>query len=126
MVSLLHARRNGLELVGALRRRGENLFITPHVVFELYRGVRRSGDSVSENRLVSRFIEKFRVLQFEREAALLAARMSEHLDEVGLQIPELDLFIAASAVVWGDGVIVTADTRHFRRLTRFGVVTRQA
>jgi len=33
----------------------------------------------------------------------------------------IDLFIAASAIVWGDGEILSRDTTHFRRLRSFGL-----
>lgn len=71
--------------------------------------------------MIARLNEKFRVLPFDREAALLAARMADALEAAGQEIPELDLFIAASAVVWGDGVVITRDTEHFRRLRPFGL-----
>jgi predicted nucleic acid-binding protein len=61
------------------------------------------------------------LLPFDREAAKLAARMGAVLKQGGLQVPDLDLFIAASAIVWGDGEIVTRDAGHFRRLRPFGL-----
>lgn len=81
---------------------------------------------MAESRLIARLGEKFRLLPFDREAALFAARMADSLEADGLEIPELDLFIAASAVVWGDGVVVTRDTAHFRRLRHFGVKVHEA
>lgn len=64
----------------------------------------------------------FRILPFDRRSALLAGAMASVLDSEGERIPEGDILIAASSIVWGDGVIVTADSAHFRRLRRFGLV----
>ena len=73
------------------------------------------------HRLADMISERFRMLPFDREAALLAARMDEALRERGEEVPVVDLFIAASAVVWGDSAVITANERHFRRLHEFGL-----
>ena len=70
---------------------------------------------------MNRLGERFRFLPFEREAAKLAARMANALQESGSPIPEIDVFIAASAIVWGDREVVARDLEHFRRLRPFGL-----
>jgi len=121
MVDLLRGRPKAESIIGELIKAGETLFVTPHVFYELYRGVRRAPDPRAEHRLIARIGEKFRLLPFDRDAAQLAARMGDSLEDQGLDIPELDLFIASSAVVWGDGIVLTRDLRHFLRLRAFGV-----
>ena len=96
---MVRARPRAVTLVERLTAARERLFVTPHVFYELYRGVRRAADPAAESRWVSRLGEKFRMLPFDREAALLAARMADWLEDAGLGIPELDLFLAATAMV---------------------------
>jgi predicted nucleic acid-binding protein len=47
--------------------------------------------------------------------------MADAFEQEGSPVPDLDLFIAASAGVWGDGIVLTRDIAHFGRLRRFGV-----
>ena len=121
MVDLLHRRLRGEQAIGRLISTHEPLFVTPHIFYELFRGVRRAHNPDAERRLIARVGERFRSLPFDREAASLAARMADYLEEQGQSIPEIDLYIAASAIVWGDGVVVTGDVEHFQRLAPFGL-----
>lgn len=107
--------------VEALIRAKRDLFITPHVLFELWRGVARAPDPGAEATGIRRLRERFRVLPFDAQTAELAARMMAHLEARGQAIPEMDAFIAASAVVYGDGIVVTNDNDHFGRLSAFGL-----
>jgi predicted nucleic acid-binding protein len=115
-----------VRVVDELIRERRDLFVEPHVDFELYRGVRGAPDPRAALRWINRIGERFRILPFEREAAQLAAQMDQALRRDGLQIPNIDLFIAASSLVWGDGEVVTRDTAHFRCLRRFGLRLREA
>jgi len=121
MVDLLQGRPETVRFVEELIRSRQDLFFTPHVLYELSRGVRQAHDPASQARRIARLGERFRILPFEREAAVLSSRMAETLADRGEEIPLLDVFIAASALVWGDGVVVTRDLEHFRRLGPFGI-----
>ncbi len=98
--------------------------VTPHILFELYRGVSRGPNPKREVLEIERLGRTFRLLPFEREAARLAGKMAEFLRDEGIEVADLDLLIAASAIVWGDGEIVTRDVAHFGRLGRFGLKVR--
>jgi predicted nucleic acid-binding protein len=121
VIDLLRRDRLATREVEALIRAKRDLFITPHVVFELWRGVRRAPDPEAEAVGIRRLRETFRVLPFYAEAARLAAKMSSYLEERGQPIPDMDIFIAATAVAHGDGVVVTDDEDHFGRLAAFGL-----
>lgn len=102
-------------------RAHRQLSVTPHVYYELYRGVSSARAPGKELRWIDELGARFRLLPFDREAAKLAARMGGALQRDGLSVPERDLFIAATAIVWGDGEIITRDVGHFRRLRAFGL-----
>lgn len=70
--------------------------------------------------------ERFRILPFDRQAAILSARMATYLEARGLAIPERDIFIAASAIEYGAGIVITRDGNHFGRLTPFGLTVLEA
>ena len=97
-----------------------DLFVTPHVLFEVLRGIPRARQPGLEAQRFNSLRSRFRVLPFDAEAARLAARMAQFLDEKGSPIPHVDLFIAATAIIHGDGLVVT-DDEHFRNLAPFGL-----
>lgn len=121
MVDLVRGRASAENALKPLVAKRVPLYVTPHIFFELFRGVRRAPDPEGELRRISRVGERFRSLPFDREAAFLAARMADYLEEQGERIPETDLYIAASAILWGDGLIVTRDVARFRRFAPFGL-----
>lgn len=102
-------------------RDGRDLQIAPHVLFEVLRGIARSSKPEVEAAVFRRIGERLRVLPFDRAPARLAARMAGFLDERGTAVPDNDLFIAASAMVYGDGAVITDDREHFARLAPFGL-----
>jgi predicted nucleic acid-binding protein len=83
-----------------------DLRLTPHILFEVYRGILRAGRRPEEEGL-DRLRETFGTLPYERHAAREVARIAEVLRRDGNEIPLGDLCIAASTIVWGDGEIVT-------------------
>lgn len=108
-------------MIDELIRQRRDLFVEPHIFFELYRGVRLAPNPKARLHWIDRIGERFRLLPFDRDAARMAARMADALQVQGLSIPHVDVFIAASSLVWGDGVVVTRDAGHFRRLSQFGI-----
>jgi predicted nucleic acid-binding protein len=107
--------------VERLSAAGREVSVSPHILFELYKGLMNAPSRDREVRWIERLGEDFGILPFERRAARMAAQMFETLKREGLSVPNEDLFIASSALVWGDGELVTRDVRHFRKLARFGL-----
>ena len=103
-------------------REGTNWCITPHVLYELCRGVAGAPDARGEIREIEKLGERCRFLPFDRDTAREAGRMAVFLEREGDQIPDRDLFIAASTILYGDCMIVTRDREHFGRLRQFGLI----
>jgi tRNA(fMet)-specific endonuclease VapC len=121
VIRLLRPSDSATQRLRRLTRANRNVFTTPHVVYELWRGVRRAANPEVEARSIQLLRTYVRVLPFDAEAAHLAARMMAHLEDRGTPIPEADAFIAATTIAFGDGVVITDDVGHFRRLEPFGL-----
>jgi predicted nucleic acid-binding protein len=104
-----------------LRRQRQTPTLTPHVLFELYRGLTPRQRQGCEARSIERLGELFGLLPFEKTVAKAAAHMFQVLKRDGIHVPDMDLLIAASAIAWGDHEIVTADVAHFEHFKRFGL-----
>jgi len=104
--------------VARLKRERRALFLTPHVLYELYRGVSRTE---GEGARVERLRQVLGTLPFEHHAAREAARIADSLRGEGIDLPLADLLIGASTIVWGDCQIITRDVRHFMPLEGFGL-----
>jgi tRNA(fMet)-specific endonuclease VapC len=72
----------------------------------------------SQNRLhvgVKKFLDAVQVLPWPMEAAEFYAEIRHELTRTGKPIGEMDMLIAAHAIA-ADAVLVTNNTRHFKRI----------
>ena len=81
---------------------------------ELWYGVRKRGSKKLE-RLVASFLQPIQVLPFDSEAARRYAVVQHRLDKAGTPIGMADVMIASVGLARGL-VLVTGNTRHFRRI----------
>jgi predicted nucleic acid-binding protein len=61
------------------------------------------------------------VVSFTKETAMLAGRIDGECSSRGVVIPSIDLFIGATALEYGYGVI-TVNPRHFRLIPGLSVL----
>ena len=93
----------------------ENCFISEITVAELKFGAEKS-QKVEQNRLVvSTFISQMNILPIFNSLDFYAQEKNR-LQKQGTPIDEFDLLIGATALA-NDLVLVTNNTRHFKRLT---------
>jgi predicted nucleic acid-binding protein len=104
---------------------GMTLFIAPHTVFEPYRGAFSGGGPPEELERIESFKGGLVVLPFDERSAREAALIAEELRAAGTPIPERDIFIGATSIVWGDQVVITNDEEHFRRMEPYGLSIRR-
>lgn len=82
---------------------------------ELYLGAMKSRTREATLRKQLVFVERFRSLPFDDEAALYYARIRAELETAGIPIGSNDLMIAAIALA-NDLTLVTHNTREFGRI----------
>jgi len=88
--------------------------ISVMVYVEFLEGLRHSNES--------KFLEHFRLVPFEEPQARVAAEIRKTLRKQGTLIGDLDVCIAASALVSGEP-LVTANEEHFGRVKGLEVIS---
>lgn len=83
---------------------------------ELLYGLRKLPDDHSLHRRVPAFLERFRRIPWDSEAATVHAVIRHRLLSAGQPIGEMDTMIAAHAISMGI-TLVTNNTKHFERLS---------
>ena len=125
IVDLLRGHDRSLRAVERHVAAAKPLFVAPHTLFELYRGAFARASPAAEVERIEAVRAGLVVLPFDERAAREAALIVEELGAAGTPIPERDVFIAASTMVWGDRVILTHDLEPFRRMETFGLVAQR-
>ena len=105
------ARRKILELSLA----GEDLTTTLFNVAELWVGIERAADREEEQSIVEHIVSPLRVLGFDQASARGFGRITAHLQRSGEVSGDMDLLIAAVAILHGQKV-VTRNPEHFARI----------
>lgn len=95
----------------------EELRVSSVTVFELVQGAGRAPAQhrANEDRKVSMFLAKIQSLDFDRNCARIAGDINAGLLNNGTPVGIMDVFIAATAAIWGLPV-VTSNTRDFSRI----------
>jgi tRNA(fMet)-specific endonuclease VapC len=113
------AGRGGSRLRGRARENlaslvddGEALTTTRFTVAELWVGIERAEDRQAEIEAVERMLRPLIVLDFDEVAARVFGRVTARLQARGTPRGDMDVLIAAVALVHGERV-VTRNTRHF-------------
>jgi tRNA(fMet)-specific endonuclease VapC len=91
------------------------------VAAELYYGAAKSNDPTGSTQQVAEFLAGIEVLPVNESVAQRFGTLKAHLRSTGQIIPDFDLLIASTALVYGYSV-VTHNTRHFVRIPGLVVV----
>ena len=92
-----------------------DLGISSVTLYELQAGVGRCRDPKTEGGKVALFLRPLRLLAFDRDAALHAARVRCQLEKTGTLIGPYDLLLAGHALAL-DLVLVTRNVAEFGRV----------
>jgi len=84
-------------------------------VAELWVGIERSADPKKEKASVDRLLAPLVILEFDERSAIAFGRLTAHLQERGRPVGDMDVLIAAVAVVHGQAV-VTRNPKHFANI----------
>jgi tRNA(fMet)-specific endonuclease VapC len=93
----------------------DEVFIPSIVLGELYYGARRSGHVIENVARVYEFAQASAILPCDAETSRWYSVIKEVLLQKGLQLPENDVWIAATALRYGL-ILVTRD-EHFKQIT---------
>ncbi len=98
------------------KRKPTDIKIPSMVMAELLLGAEKSKQRIKTLEACRAFLEPFGVLSFDDEAALKYAEIRAALEKKGRTIGPNDLIIAAT-VMAHDGILVTHNTKEFKRVT---------
>ena len=104
--ALIKERLNGLS---------EELFVTPLVLCELYRGAFLSANAEKNRLLVEKLLERVDVLNFDVSACEIFGRIYNMLKRSGKLTQESDLMIA-SICISNNATLVTRNKKHFENI----------
>ena len=99
-----------------LAAKDERLTTTRFNVAELLVGAYRADDSSREIAAIGKLLARIAILDFDAEAANLFGRLTALLQEKGKPAGDMDVLIAATALVAGEK-LVTDNEVHFRHIT---------
>lgn len=98
-----------------LRLRGEGLAISVISLAELYEGINRSVDPVSDERILKDFLTGVTVLRINEEICKTFGKQRARLRKEGRLIGDLDLLIA-STCLYHNLVLLTDNIKEFERV----------
>ena len=96
-----------------------NKYVSPTIVAELAFGAWRSSDPKTGMTRVTDALAPFSTLEIDEDVGFQFALMKNFLVTRNLLIPESDIWIASTAVVYG--AILIARDAHFSRLAAYGL-----
>lgn len=111
--------RNAPSVIQASSQAAE-LFISAIALGELYYGAYRSTNRESNLQAVKQFAQNCTVLSINDEIAECYGELKDHLRRAGKPIPENDLWIAATALVYN--LPLVSHDSHFREVPDLEVV----
>jgi len=97
-------------------------YLSSVTVMELWEEIRLAESTESERTAVEGFLKDIDELAFTRECAMTAGRLNAELVENGTPVDEIDVMIAATAVVH-DKPVLTRNEAHFGAIEGVKVVT---
>lgn len=104
------------EVLDRLREVGRAaVSISVITVLELRQGAEKSQQAAANHARLDLFLTPMKILSFDEEAALVAARIRADLERRGTPIGDYDGLIAAQALA-RDLVLVTNNVREFERV----------
>lgn len=98
-----------------LAARGESLVTTCFNVAELYVGVAKNKDPVSQEKELQRILSPLSILDFNSKAVRLFGQITAILHQAGRPVGDMDVLIAATAMAHGH-LLITRNMAHSRSI----------
>ena len=99
----------------------ENLFTTRINYAELFFGAYNSSKPSENLKIISSFLENFKILEFDKVSSEIFAKIKSQLKQKGLIIPDMDLMIA-SISIRNNFTLVSNNIKHFKRIRKLKLV----
>lgn len=99
----------------------EELCIPTVVIYELQVGIEKSASPERRTQLLEKTMLRANVVDFDRKAAVAAARIRARLERLGSPIGAVDVLIAGMTVSL-DATLVTHNTGEFARVAGLSLV----
>lgn len=115
-------KRRASAKIKELADREERLTTTRFNVAELLVGVYRAGDPTRERAAVRTLLDKLTILEFDDGATKLFGRLTALLQELGKPAGDMDVLIAATALVSRE-TLITDNAAHFKNIAGLTVET---
>ena len=103
------------------RQPPKNVGIPAIVIFELEVGIARSASPRKRIRLLREMLSVINILPFAEEEAKTSANIRADLEKKGTPIGAYDILIAGTALA-NNGVLVTRNTKEFKRVKKLQIV----
>ena len=97
----------------------EELYLSVIVQGELLFGAEKSSRKEENRRILYRFFEKFNIIDINTGTSDVYGEIKNRLRYQGINIPENDLWIAASAIYY-DLQLITSD-KHYEKIERLNL-----
>jgi predicted nucleic acid-binding protein len=117
IIKMLH---NDAEAIGLLQKAGK-LYTSVVVKGELFYGAAKSARQEANRELFRNTLSKFEILPIDDDVAVSYALIKSKLEKKGKQIPENDVWIAATAHVCGLPVI--SFDKHFSYVDQIRLIS---
>jgi tRNA(fMet)-specific endonuclease VapC len=113
-------REQAIGKIKELVERGEELATTRFNLAELYVGIARSGHPEKEEKAIRAFGGDLTILDFNDAAARLFGSITGRLQEIGRPAGDMDVLIAATAIIHGH-IVITRNVRRFKDIPHLTV-----
>lgn len=115
IIDVFHDNETLMDRISKLMQSSAEIFITPIMLCELYKGVYGFSDPEKELNDLEDFIFNFDLLDFDKEACKEFGRQYSRLKKIGKLTQETDLMIASIAKANGL-IVVTRNKKHFENI----------
>lgn len=97
------------------------IFLSTISLAELYHGAQKSHNRRKNKNLINKFIDipEVGILTFDKKNAEIYGQLMDKLEKKGVKLAEVDTMIASTAKA-KKLALLTSDSRHFKRLKKFG------
>jgi len=113
-------RQAAFRKIEELTKAGQGLATTRFNVAELYVGISRSSHPQQDEKAIHQLLSVLEILEFDDAATHVFAFITAFLQRIGKPAGDMDVLIAATAMVHGHALI-TRNAKHFKHIPHLQV-----
>ena len=120
LIYFLKGDKDAIEKVLSLPK--DDLYITIVNYTELLYGIYNSNKVTQNKEKILPFLEKFKLLQFDKSSSKIFAKLKAKLKKQGNIIADMDLMIASIAIS-NKAILFTNNLKHFKRIESLKILS---